>query len=205
MVAVHKAGGSNPPGRTIVVINIMFIEILFLVIIFIIAEITGSVLIYLLLIVCFFLCLPGIIALNSAPYVPTMKKNANTMLKLADIKKGMKVYDLGAGDGRLVERAAKKGANAIGYEISFALFVFFWLKKAVFMRKGRVYWGSIWSKDISDADVVMCFLMPKAMARFEKNKFNTMKKGAKLVSNIFPLPKTKAKKTENGVYLYVKK
>lgn len=183
----------------------MFIEILFLVIIFIIAEVTHLTFFYLVLIACFFLCLPGIVALNSAPYVPTLKKNANTMLKLADIRKGMKVYDLGAGDGRLVERAAKKGANAIGYEISFALFVFFWLKKAIFMRKGRIYWGSIWSKDMSDADVIMCFLMPRAMERFEKKKFGTMKRGARLVSNIFPLPNTKAEKTENGVYLYIKK
>ncbi len=182
----------------------MFVEILFLVIIFLIAEITGSIFLYILLIVVFFLCLPGLVALNSAPYVPTLKKNANTMLKLADIKKGMKVYDLGAGDGRLVERAAKKGANAVGYEISFALFVFFWLRKAVFMRKGKVIWGSIWRKDISDADIVMCFLMPRAMERFEKKKFGTMKKGARLVSNIFPLPNTKAEKTEKGVYLYIK-
>ncbi|MDO8507031.1 MAG: hypothetical protein Q7S53_00490 [bacterium] len=182
----------------------MFVEILFLVIIFLVAATTHSMFFYIVLAVAFFLCLPGIVALNSAPYVPTLKKNAETMIRLADIKPGMKVYDLGAGDGRLVERAAKKGANAVGYEISFALFVFFWLRKVILMRKGRVYWGSIWTKDISDADVVTCFLMPNAMERFEKKKFATMKKGARLVSNIFPLPNTKEAKKENNVYLYIK-
>jgi hypothetical protein len=182
----------------------MFVEILFLVLIFITAEVTNSIFFYVLLIVVFFLCLPGIIALHSAPYVPTLKKNANMMLKMADIKPGMRVYDLGAGDGRIVERAAQKGADAIGYEISFALIVFFWLRKAIFRKKGKVFWGSLWSKDISDADVVMCFLMPNAMERFEKKRFKNMKKGAKLVSNIFPLPNTKAQKHENGVYMYIK-
>lgn len=197
----------------------MFIEILFLVIIFIAAAATNAPVLYFVLIITFFLCLPGIIALNSAPYVPTLKKNADTMLKLADVKPGMKIYDLGAGDGRLVARAAKKGGDAIGYEISFALFIFFWLRKAIFTlcsrhsrtRKNiihgnsRVYWGSIWTKDISDADVVLCFLMPKAMARFKRKKFNTMKKGSRLISNIFPLPNTEEDKKENNVYMYIRK
>jgi hypothetical protein len=213
----------------------MFVEILFLVIIFVIATATGSIFFYIVLIIAFFLCLPGIIALNSAPYVPTLKKNADTMIELANIKPGMKVYDLGAGDGKLVEKAANQGASAIGYEISFALFLFFWLKKAIFfllsrhsresgnpgasyqskrkniskdrVLKGssRVVWGSFWTKDIYDADVVLCFLMPRAMKRFEKKKFGTMKKGSRLVSNIFPLPNIKADKTENNVHLYIKK
>jgi len=47
--------------------------------------------------------------------------------------------------------------------------------------------------------------MPRAMEQFEKKKFGTMKKGTKLVSNIFPMPNTKADKKENNVYMYVKK
>lgn len=196
----------------------MIAEIVLLVILFILVEITHSVFFVILFSVVFILCIPGIIALYSAPFVPTFNKNAKTMIKLADIKPGMKVYDLGAGDGKLVEAAAEKGADAIGYEISFALFLFFWLKKVIFLflpchshiggnPKGscRVYWGNIWSKDISDADIVMCFLMPNAMDRFREKKYQTMKKGAKLVSNIFPLPKEKEEKKENNVYLYVRK
>ncbi|RJO62274.1 hypothetical protein C4544_00290 [candidate division WS5 bacterium] len=183
----------------------MFVEILFLVIIFLLAAVTKSLFFYALLIAVFLLCLPGIIALNSAPYVPTLKKNADTMIKLAEIKPGKKVYDLGAGDGKLVIKAAQKGASAIGYEISFALFIFFWLKKAIVRNKGKVYWGNIWRKDLSEADVVLCFLMPRAMARFERDKYSTMKKGSRLVSNIFPLPHVKPNKSENNVYVYIKK
>ncbi len=183
----------------------MFVEILLLVIIFIFAEITHLIFLYYLLILVFLLCLPGIFALRTAPYVPSLKKNAEAMIKLADIKPGMKVYDLGAGDGRLVVKMAEQGANVIGYEISFALFLIFWLRKAIYFRKGQVFWGNIWSKDISDADVVVCFLMPKAMEKFKKKKFSTIKTGAKLVTNIFPLPDIKPDKVKNNVYLYIKK
>lgn len=183
----------------------MFLEIIFLIVVFLVAVITGSMVFYLVSMGFLLICLPDIIALNSAPYVPTLKKNSDTMMKLAEIKPGTKVYDLGAGDGRLIERAAEKGAEAKGYEISLALFLFSWVKRIFLGRKGRVLWGNIWNKDISDADVVLCFLMPKAMARFERNKFNTMKKGSRLVSNIFPLPNTKEDKKENNVYMYIRK
>ena len=183
----------------------MFVEILFLVVLFAIAEVTGSLVFYVILIMAFFLCLPGIIALNSAPFVPTLKRNADAMLELAGIKPGMKVYDLGAGDGRLVERAARKGAAAVGYEISFTLSLYFCLKKAVFRSKGKVIWGSFWGKDISDADVVLCFLMPRAMDRFKRKKYDTLKKGTRIVSNIFSMEGEKPVKQKAGVYLYIKK
>ncbi len=182
----------------------MYIEILLLVIIFILAEITHLIFLYYLLILVFLLCLPGIFALFTAPYVPSLKKNAEAMIKLADVKPGMKVYELGAGDGRLVTKMAEQGAEVVGYEISFALFLFFWFKKTIFFKKGRVFWGNIWTKDISDADVVVCFLMPNAMKKFSEKKFSTMKKGARLVTNTFGLPGKKPKKTQNGVYLYIK-
>lgn len=52
------------------------------------------------------------------PYVATKKDKIQTMLDLAQIKKGETVVDLGSGDGRLLFAAAQKGAIAIGYEIN---------------------------------------------------------------------------------------
>ena len=127
------------------------------------------------------------------------------MLELADIKPGTKVYDLGAGDGRLIEKAAGKGANAVGYEISFTLCLYFWVRKVFFRKKGQVIWGSFWGKDIADADVVLCFLMPRAMDRFKRKKYDALKKGTKIVSNIFSMEGEKPVKQKDGVYLYIKK
>src|SRR3989344_9080791 len=52
------------------------------------------------------------------PYVATKRDKIKTIIKLAQIKKGQTVVDLGSGDGRLLFTAAAAGAKAIGYEIN---------------------------------------------------------------------------------------
>src|SRR5664279_4436454 len=52
-------------------------------------------------------------------YVPTPQEVVDAMLKLANVKPGDVVYDLGCGDGRLVVTAAKKfGARGVGVDIN---------------------------------------------------------------------------------------
>src|SRR3546814_486379 len=52
------------------------------------------------------------------PYVPTRPAVVDAMLKIADVKQGDVVYDLGCGDGRIVIAAAQKyGATGKGFDI----------------------------------------------------------------------------------------
>ena len=52
------------------------------------------------------------------PFVPTPQPVVEAMLKLADVKKGDVLYDLGSGDGRLVVTAAKLyGVKGTGIDI----------------------------------------------------------------------------------------
>ena len=52
---------------------------------------------------------------NLAPYIPTPEAIVVRMLEAARVKPGDVVYDLGAGDGRIVIMAAQKyGAKAVG-------------------------------------------------------------------------------------------
>src|SRR5579863_9304885 len=55
---------------------------------------------------------------NLAPYIPTPQVLVEKMLEAGHVKAGDVVYDLGAGDGRVVITAAQKfGATAVGVEI----------------------------------------------------------------------------------------
>src|SRR4030095_3165628 len=52
-----------------------------------------------------------------APFDPTPQEVVERMLTLAAVKKGDVIYDLGAGDGRILITAARKyGVRGVGYE-----------------------------------------------------------------------------------------
>src|SRR3954471_24104045 len=54
------------------------------------------------------------------PYVPTPQPVVEAMLKLANVKEGEVVYDLGCGDGRIVVTAVKqfKAKRAVGIDLN---------------------------------------------------------------------------------------
>lgn len=55
---------------------------------------------------------------HSAPYIPSPRATVDEMLRLAAVRPGDIVYDLGAGDGRVVIAAAKKfDTRGVGVEI----------------------------------------------------------------------------------------
>src|SRR3989454_10720181 len=58
---------------------------------------------------------------NQAPdviFVPTPQEVVDEMLRLANVRKGDVLYDLGSGDGRIPGTAAKKfGGRAVGIDI----------------------------------------------------------------------------------------
>ena len=59
---------------------------------------------------------------RAAPYYPTPQIVVDRMLKLGELKRGEKLYDLGSGDGRIVVLGAQKySAKAAGVELDHAL------------------------------------------------------------------------------------
>lgn len=124
--------------------------------------------------------------ITGAPFVPTEMRQVRRMLEAAGLKKGMIVYDLGSGDGRLVHTAAREyGARGIGYE--FSPFVWLWAKfLSLFWRsKAELRFGNFWKADLSDADVIVCYLLPHSMERMKKDLLPQLKPGALIVSHAF--------------------
>lgn len=148
--------------------------------------------------------LPGIRARwGGAPYVRSSKKTQDTMFRLAELKPGDVVYDLGCGDGTVVRRASKLAAKVIGIEASLLTFLLAWFWCLPY-RGARIRFGDLWKGDYRQADVVFCYLLVSSMQRFEAEIWPTLKSGCRVVSNSFRMKGLEPSQTQDGVYLYVK-
>lgn len=138
------------------------------------------------------------------PYVATKPDKIDTIMKLAAIKKGETIIDLGSGDGRLLFTSAKYKAHAIGYEINPFLIALTLIhaKLKGFSNEIEIYKQNLWKADLKIADVVFVYGRKKTMQKFEDFVYNNAKKGARIVVNTNPFPSKKPLKSQNQIYLY---
>lgn len=155
----------------------------------------------------------AIAAYLAAPWVPTFRRDLKRMLDLAEIEPGETVFDLGCGDGRLVFLAAGQyHAQVVGFEISLlhyliAKVILFFIKQRIGGR-ARIEFADFLTKDFSGADVILCFLTPKAMEKLSPKFRQELKKGARVVSYCFRIHDQKEVKISkpfpraNPIFLY---
>lgn len=123
-----------------------------------------------------------------APWVPTAPATVRKMLQMAGVQPGQKVVDLGAGDGRIVIMAAREfKARAAGVEIDPLRC---WLANARIAWLGlraqaRVYYGTIYSFGLADADVVTLYLLHPTNQALKERLSRQLRPGAKVVSHSF--------------------
>ncbi len=153
------------------------------------------------------LVFPGVYAMvRGAPFVPSMNKAIEGMLKLGKFKGTDRVVDIGCGDGRVIRRIARgKVKEAVGYELSIPTFLLARLRTFFAGGKEKIRFGNFWHQDLSKYDVIVCFLLIEAMTNFEKDIWPKLKKGTRVISNAFKLRGVKITAEKDGVYLYVKK
>ncbi len=145
---------------------------------------------------------------KDAPWNTTSWKRARRMLELANVQPGELVYDLGAGDGRFMLVAAREfNAQAIGIEIDFLRCQLARLLIALNSQRHSVavVHGDLFQQDLSNADVIMMFLSPRSMRRFEATFEGKLQPGVRIVSRRFELPgwKAMAYVEEDDIYLYI--
>lgn len=100
---------------------------------------------------------------HDAPYVPSPVSTVDEMLRLAEVGPADVVYDLGAGDGRVVIAAAAKfGARGVGVEIDARLVAQARARAASagVADKVRFLRQDLFSTDLSEATVVSLYLSP---------------------------------------------
>lgn len=146
-----------------------------------------------------------------APWVPAFKKDLPRIFRLAKVQPGEVFYDLGCGDGRTVVYAAEQfKAQAIGVELIFPLFVVCQLRKFFSQSKSIKFKNkNLFHEDLSGADVVYVFGIPRTLAHRVKEKFQKeLKPGARVVSYVFkiegltPVAVDKPNAKDNSIYLY---
>lgn len=142
---------------------------------------------------------------TGAPFVPSTNNAAISMIKLAKLKKGMKIYDLGSGEGKLLFLAAKQGATAIGLEINPFLALWTVLKAwfSPYRSSIRVYCQNFWKANLIDTDVVFVYLLPWRMEQLAKLLKTQLKPGALIVSNSFIFPEWKILRQDKDNHIYV--
>ncbi len=134
------------------------------------------------------------------PFVSTPEHVARRMLELAKVGPNDVVYDLGAGDGRIVIMAAKEfGARAVGVEIRKDLYEQILKKVKVDGLEGRVKVinGDFFQVDISEASVVTLYLLTSVNEKLKPKLERELKAGARVVSHDFEVPGWKPIHVEN--------
>jgi len=131
----------------------------------------------------------GFTIFSHAPYVPSRRRELTRMLRVAAIRPGERVVDLGSGDGKIVLAAARAGAEAFGVERQPLLVLISRLRAGLkgLSARARFRTGNLFHADLRTADVVFCYLLPKAMARLHEKLERELKPGARVVASAFAI------------------
>jgi len=124
-------------------------------------------------------------AFYGLPPVPTKPERIQKALKLANIQSNETLYDLGAGDGRVLFIAARDfGAKAVGLEIGPIQCALIWLRATAsgFGNRIQIRWENFYKANLKDADVVFVYATSKEVMNLAPHLETQMKKGARLVS-----------------------
>lgn len=142
------------------------------------------------------------VVLVGAPYVPTLSPQVKAALKLADLRPGQTMLELGCGDGKVLIAAAEQGIRVIGYELNPLLAAVAWLRTRRYRHQVKIVWGDFWRADWPPAEAIFTFLMPRYMHKLDRKIAAYPHRPLKLVSFAFTIPGKRAAKTKDGVYLY---
>lgn len=130
-------------------------------------------------------------ARRGAAWVPSSRQDVRRMLALADVQPAELVYDLGSGDGRvLLSATGAFGARAVGIELDPIRVAWSRARLAVAGQRERavVHRADLFDVDLSEADVVVCYLRQWSNNRLADKLRTELRPGARIVSNRWELP-----------------
>jgi hypothetical protein len=124
-------------------------------------------------------------AFYGLPSVPTKPERIRKALKLVHLQPDEVLYDLGAGDGRVLLIAAHEfGAFSIGLEVGPVQCVLIWLRiiSSGLADRIKIQWGNFFRSDLKDADVVYVYATSQEVLKLAPFLQKQMKAGSRVVS-----------------------
>jgi SAM-dependent methyltransferase len=124
-------------------------------------------------------------ALYGLPPVPTKPERIRKALKLVNLQPNEGVYDLGAGDGRVLIIAAREfGAKAVGIEVGPIQCALIWLRAVAsgFGDQIQIRWENFYQADLRQADVVFVYATSREVMRLAPHLEKQLKRGSRVVS-----------------------
>ena len=125
---------------------------------------------------------------QGALYVSTSRAKIAAFVDAVPMKADQMLVDIGCGDGRVLREAQKRyGVRTVGYEVNPLAY----LKARLFSigsNRITIRRQNFWEADLSEADVVFCYLYPDVMKKLATKLVDGLKPGAIVVSSNFSLP-----------------
>jgi hypothetical protein len=142
-------------------------------------------------------------------YVPTPQPVVDAMLKLARVRKGDVLYDLGSGDGRIPITAARVyGIRATGIEIDPERIAEANanIRKAKVGKLVTIRSGDLFEADIGDATVVTLYLLESLNQKLRPKLLRELRPGTRIVSHAFGMgdwqPEARQEIDGSTIYLW---
>jgi len=147
------------------------------------------------------------IGASLAPFVPTPQRAVAAAIKMARVRAGDIVYELGAGDARFCIRAALVSPDvrcvAIENNLSRVQISKLATRKAGVEDQVQVVHADLLEYDFSEATVVFFFLLPSPLNTLSQKLKAVLKRGGRLVSMVFKLSFLRAVATRQEAVNYV--
>ncbi len=141
-----------------------------------------------------------------AGYQPTPKIVAEAMLRYAEVGPRDVVFDLGAGTGAIVFRAARVyRAKVVGAEVEPIRVLILRLRRRFGPAGDRITirWGNLFDLDFREATVVTAFLWPGAMSRLREKFESELAPGVRIVSYYHPIPGWTPVRSDSDLLVYL--
>lgn len=131
------------------------------------------------------------------PYVPTPLPVARAMITLAGLQGNERVFDLGAGNARILIEAKKQfpSLDATGVELAPTIWLLGLCKIFLSGQRIRFLRRDALTMNLGDADVIFLYLYPGAMARFEDKFDRELRPGTIVIVHAFPFSRRQPSET----------